>query len=237
MHPACALRSEQGSCPVVDQYPPSFRGVPAPVALPWGLKPFGSAASGVEEVGDGRTQFWICHDVLKDVTPRMLVWWFGHLDGYVEVAGRRVHRYRLWHPYDHIHHAYVRRRPDGSIGPGAVMRIKEILGGNPSFLVDVFTEIEKLDEEGFIHNPIVHGIRGVARMEYSFRAVPGGTLYENCLILGARHPVWRVLRPLVRRVAVPPGKGETWLRHNIEEVGMLEKFLPDLYRRETGLDA
>jgi hypothetical protein len=221
----------------VEQYPATFCGVPEPVALTWGLKAFGSAESGIDQLPDGRLRFWIRHDVLKDVTPRMLAWWFAHLDGYVVVGGRSVHRYRLWHPYDHIHHEYVRRLPDGSIGPGATMHIKEILGGNPRFLVDVITEIERLDEAGFVHNPIVHGIRGVARMEYAFRAVPGGTLYENCLIFGSRHFVWPLLRPVVSRPAFPPGKGETWLRHNIEEVGMLEKFLPDLYRKETGLDA
>ncbi len=217
----------------ISTYPTSFRGVPSPVPLPWGLKSFGSAASGVDELPDGRTRFWIRHEVLKDVTPRMLAWWFAHLEGDVVVGGRRIHRYRVWHPYDHIHVSYARRRGDGTVGPGAVLRIKEILGGNPNYLVDITSEIEKLDEEGFIHNPVVHGVRGLARMEYSFRAVPGGTLYENCLVLGARHPMLRVLHPVVRWLAFPQGKGETWLRHNIEEVGMLEKFLPDLYRKET----
>jgi len=220
----------------VTVYTAGFRGVPIPVALPWGLKSCGSAASGVDELPDGRTRFWIRHEVLKDVTPRMLAWWFAHLEGDVVVGGRRIHRYRLWHPYDHIHVSYAWRRSDGTVGPGAAIRIKEILGGNPNYLVDITTEIEKLDEEGFIHNPVVHGIRGLARMEYSFRAVPGGTLYENCLLFGSRHPWFRLLRPVARWLAFPEGKGETWLRHNIEEVGMLENFLPDLYRKETGLD-
>ncbi|MFN2377799.1 MAG: DAPG hydrolase family protein [Candidatus Binatia bacterium] len=220
----------------VTVYPTGFRGVPIPVALPWGLKSYGSAASGFDELPDGRTRFWIRHEVLKDVTPRMLAWWFANLEGDVVVGGRPVHRYRLWHPYDHIHVSYARRRSDGTVGPGAAIRIKEILGGNPNYLVDITSEIEKLDEEGFIHNPVVHGVRGLARMEYSFRAVPGGTLYENCLLFGSPRPWFRLLRPVVRRLAFPEGKGETWLRHNIEEVGMLENFLPDLYRKETGLD-
>jgi hypothetical protein len=215
-------------------YPTSFRGVPEPVALPWGLKPLGSAEYGVDTLADGRTRFWIRHEVIRGVTPRMLAWWFANLEGDVLVQGRRINCYRLWHPYDHVHASYLKRCPDGSIGPGAVIRLKEVLGGNPNYVVDITTEIEKLDEEGYIHNPVVHGIRGLARMEYTFKPVPGGTLYENCLVFGLPARKGALLNPLIARLAFPPGKGETWLRHNIEEVGMFENFLPQLYRQETG---
>lgn len=233
---ALPLTSPPARLPDVATYPPTFNGVPAPVRLPWGLKPIGSADSGVDRLPDGRVRCWIRHEVVRGVTPRMLAWWFANLEGDVEVDGRLINRYRLWHPYDHVHASYARRLPDGSIGPGAAIRLKEILGGNPNFVVDVVTEIEKLDEEGYIHNPIVHGIKGLARMEYTFKAVAGGTLYENCLIFGARDGWAKLAHPLLERVAFPPGKGETWLRHNIEEVGMFEHFLPGLYRRETGID-
>lgn len=217
-------------------YPASWPRVPEPLALPWGLKPMGSARYGIDTLRDGRTRYWIRHGVLAGVTPRMLAWWFSHLEGDVMVEGRPVNRYRVWHPYDHVHASYARRLADGSVGPGAVIRLKEMLGANPRFVVDIHSEIEKLDEEGFIHNPVVHGIRGLARMEYTFRRVPEGTLYENCLVFGVPGSAGRWLRPLIERIAFPAGKGEAWLRHNIEEVGMFENFLPALYRAETGLD-
>jgi len=216
--------------------PASFKGVPPPVHLPWGLKPVGSAASGIDTLTDGRTRCWIRHEVVRGVTPRMLAWWFAHLEGDVEVGGVRINRYRVWHPYDHVHASYARRLPDGSVGPGAAIHLREMLGANPAFVVDVVTDIEKLDEEGFIHNPVVHGIRGLARMEYRFEAVAEGTQYENCLLFGGRGTVARSLHPLLSRLAFPDGKGAAWLRHNIEEVGMFENFLPGLYRQETGLD-
>lgn len=219
---------------VVPAYPASYKGVPAPVALPWALKPMGSARYGIDRLRDGRERFWIRHDIVRGVTPRMLAWWFAHLEGDVIVGGRRINRYRAWHPYDHVHASYHRRLPDGSVGPGAVIRLREVLGGNPAYVVDVLTEIEKLDEDGYIHNPVVHGIPGLARMEYTFREAPGGTLYENCLLFGGRSRAARLLHPLLARVAFPPGKGATWLRHNIEEVGLFEHFLPALYRQETG---
>lgn len=221
----------------VPAYPANHRGVPQPAALPWGLKPLGSAVYGIDTLPDGRDRYWIRHEIVRGVTPRMLAWWFAHLEGEVVIQGRRIDRYRVWHPYDHVHASYAKRRADGSVGPGAVIRLKEVLGGNPRFVVDITTEIEKLDEEGFIHNPVVDGIRGLARMEYTFTPVADGTLYENCLIFGARGRLGRMLHPLLARIAFPPGKGHTWLRHNIEEVGMFENFLPDLYRQQTGLDA
>lgn len=224
------------STAIAAAYPASWSRPPEPLALPWGLKPMGSARFGIDTLEDGRTRYWIRHDLVVGVTPRMLAWWFAHLEGDVIIEGRAVNRYRAWHPYDHVHASYAKRLPDGSIGPGAVIRLKEILGANPRFVVDIHTEIEKLDEEGFIHNPVVHGVRGLARMEYTFRRVPGGTLFENCLVFGATGRAGRWLRPLIQRIAFPAGKGEAWLRHNIEEVGLFEHFLPALYRAETGLE-
>lgn len=213
---------------------PASRAHPAePLALPWGMKPVGSAACGIERLPDGRLAHWIRHEVLCGVTPAMLAWWFAHLEGDVEIDGRRINRYRAWHPYDHVHASYARRLPDGSVGPGAAIRLREYLGANPAYEVNVVTEIEKLDEDGFIHNPRVHGLSGLVRMEYRFTAIEGGTLYENRLLIGGVSGWRRWLRPLIERFVFDRARGIAWLRHNIEEVGAFEHFLPDLYRREA----
>jgi hypothetical protein len=217
-------------------YPASRRALPEPVPLPWGLKAFGSAACGHERLPDGRLSYWIVHDVVRGVTPKMLVWWFSHLEGEVVIAGRRINRYRAWHPYDHVHASYVRRRPDGTIGPGASIRLREVLGANPAYGIDTITDIEKLDEEGYIHNPRLHGVSGLVRMEYRFTRVAEGTLYENRLLIGGTHGWRRLVTPAVQRFGFDPAHGLAWLRHNIEEVGMFEHLLPPLYRQETGCD-
>lgn len=220
----------------VPAYPASRARPAEPLALPWPLKALGSAESGAERLADGRLSYWIRHEVVQGVTPRMLVWWFANLEGDVVVGGRRVNRYRAWHPYDHVHASYVRRRADGSIGPGAAIRLREYLGGNARYAVDTITDIEKLDEEGYIHNPRLHGVSGLVRMEYRFTRVATGTLYENRLLVGGIHGWRRAVTPLMQRFGFDFAHGMAWLRHNIEEVGLFEHFLPDLYRQETGRD-
>jgi hypothetical protein len=164
----------------------------------------------------------------------MIVWWFANLEGTIEFGGRRYSRYRFWHPGDHVHASVHSRRPDGTVGPGASLRLIEVLGRNPKFLVDTITHIERLDEGGYIHNPEVHGRTGLARMEYRFELRATGTLYENSLTIGSPAPWYRLVKPLVSRFAFSPDHGRAWLRHNVEEVGMFENFLPALYRAETG---
>ena len=218
-------------------YPSDRAGPAEPATVPWPMRPLGSAECGAERLPDGRLCYWIRHAVLRGVTPRMLAWWFAHLEGDLEVAGQRINRYRAWHPYDHVHASYLRRCPDGSIGPGAQIRLREYLGANPRYGIDTVTDIEQLDERGYIHNPRVHGIPGLVRMEYRFTAVHDGTLYENRLLIGGAHGWRRWLTPLVRRLSFDHAHGLAWLRHNVEEVGLLEHFLPALYRQETGLSA
>lgn len=216
-------------------YPPAYAGLPAPLPLPFVLKPLSSARTGVDKLPDGRMRYWIEHDVLRGVMPKMLAWWFANLEGELEFEGRRYNRYRFWHPRDHAHVSYARRRPDGSIGPGASIRLIEVLGRNPHYLVDTVSHIERLDEGGYVHCPEFHGVRGFARMEYTFEAVEGGTLYRNALMVGGEHGWRRWLNPLVNRFGFDRARGEAWLLHNIEEVGMFENFLPALYRSQTGL--
>lgn len=215
-------------------YPPVYDRLPTPLPLPFPLKPVSSADTGVETLPDGRTRYWIRHDIVRGVTPAMLAWWFAHIEGTVEFGGRRYNRYRFWHPGDHVHASVHRRRPDGTVGPGAALRLIEVLGRNPKFLVDTVTHIERLDEGGYVHNPEMHGRIGFVRMEYRFTPTAQGTLYENSLTIGSTAPWYRLVRPLVTRFGFTPAQGSAWLRHNVEEVGMFENFLPDLYRDETG---
>ena len=208
--------------------------LPPPRPIPWTMKPLASAETEFSILPDGRLYLGIRHEILRGVTPAMLVWWFQHLEGEIELGGRRWPRYHVWHPIDHIAVRYARRRPDGTIGPGARIHIREALGGNLGHLVDIVTTIEKLDESGFVHAPWIAGVR-MASLEYAFTPVAGGTRYENSITFGpprglARAVANRIIRPRL----FPDDKARAWLRHNVEEVGNFEFFLPELWARERG---
>ncbi len=211
----------------------STAALPEPLAVPWTMKPLSSAATGMDLLDDGRLHLWIRHDVLHGVTPEMLVWWFQHMEGDMEVEGRRHPRYRVWHPRDHVAFRYERRPPSGVIGPGAIFHIVEVLGRNPDWVVDIHTHVRKLDPEGFEHRPhLLRGLVEFARMDYRFERVPGGTRYENSLTVGREGQRW--FNQWLRPRAFPDNKGAAWLLHNVEEVGNFEFFLPALYAQEHG---
>jgi hypothetical protein len=207
------------------------RAAPAPLDIPWLCKAVETARSGLDILPDGRIHCWIEHDLVRGVTPAMLVWWFQHQDGDMLLGGRRVSRYRVWHPRDHIAIAYARRNADGSVGVGSVIHLTEMLGANPDYLVDVWSEITKLDEEGFAHRPRLHGLP-IVRMDYRFAPTPAGTLYRNSLTVGVQAWPGRLVNPLIRRYLFKPARGRAWIKHNIEEVGNFESFLPQLYAAE-----
>lgn len=212
------------------------RTAPEPLDIQWVCKPLESARSGFEILSDGRINCWIEHQLVRGVTPKMLAWWFKHLEGDMLYGGQRLHRYRVWHPRDHISIEYSRRNPDGTIGVGCVIHLTEMFGANPDYLMDVHTEITKLDEQGFAHRPRLHGLR-LARMDYEFNAVESGTLYRNSLTVGAEGIVGWIVNPLIRRFAFAEARGRAWIKHNIEEVGNFESFLPQLYAAEVGVES
>lgn len=208
--------------------PPTRYAPLPPLDLGWSPKPLESAETRTERDGRGRSRFVIRHDVVRGVTPAMLVWWFHNIDGDVEIGGERVPRYRAWHPRDHVLHEYLRPARDGSkAGPGAVFHIVEFFQGRPEHRVDIHAVLERLDEGGFAHHDRVAGVV-VARMDYTFTKVGGGTLYENSLTVGV--PM-RAVNAAILRFAFPDRRGEAWMRHNVEEVGYFEHFLPELFER------
>jgi len=191
------------------------------------MKPLESAKTAVTRLPDGRLQFSIVHDLLRGVTPAMLVWWFDNMDGEHDVGFGPAPRYRLWHPVDHVALTYVKPARDGRrFGPGAQVRIQELFGARPEYAVDVVSTIEFLDETGFAHADRVLG-RPVAELRYRFHADAAGTRYENTLTVGA--PGFKLLNDHVRPLLFSEEKGRAWLKHNVEEVGNFELFLPGLY--------
>jgi hypothetical protein len=198
--------------------------IPAPLQLPWQLKPPSSASAGVETLHDGRQRYWVKHSVLKNVTPRMLAWWFGHMEGDVEIQGCRYPRYRAWHPRDHVYRATcdtrqtVRLVPERRSHCASTWRATRITRSR-------------------LFRPSRSSMRPDSFIKCSGAAF-ASLEWSTC----SRKPrTARVTRtPRLGRFAnlllpflFPDGKGQAWLKHSIEEMGTLENFLPELYEREA----
>jgi hypothetical protein len=109
-----------------------------------------------------------------------------------------------------------------------VFHITEMFGAQPEYLIDVLTDVIRLDEGGFAHRPRKFGVRGL-EMDYEFHAVPNGTLYTNSLTVGFGSALARFANRLIERFLFDERHGHAWIKHNIEEVGQFEAFLPALY--------
>jgi hypothetical protein len=202
-----------------------------PRHLPWPLKPLASAQTSLDYDDCGRMVMRIRHDLLRGITPPMIDWWFRNIGGDMDVDGVRMNRYLVWHPFDHIHWALVRPGRDRGASPGAQFRIVEAFGRNADFHVDVTETVLRLDVTGLTLAGKRAGVE-VTRLNHDFIATDGSTQYVSMLRIGIGVPgLCRVVNPLLHRSVFPEAMGRAWLKHNVEEVGLLEHMLPRLYPR------
>lgn len=207
--------------------------MPEPRRLPWALKPFSSAQTSLTYDRLGRMVMHIRHDVLHGVTPEMVAWWFANIGGAIEIDGARYENYLVWHPFDHIDWSLARPGKDGGASVGAQFHIVEAFGRDPNFYVDVVDTVERLDPSGVTLTGKKFGLRFTA-LEHDFIAVAGGTQYVSTLTIGLDTPILRaVINPLMHRFFFSEAMGCAWLKHNVEEVGLLEHILPLIYPRMT----
>jgi hypothetical protein len=190
------------------------------------LKPPESATTSLGYDAHGRMVMRIRHHPLKGISPAMVAWWFRNIGGDMEVDGRRLSRYLVWHPQDHIHWELVRRGPDGGAGVGAQFRIVEAFGRNPDFYIDVIDTVTRLDASGITLVGYRFG-QQVSCLSHDFLPIEGGTQYVSALTIGiALAGVGRILNPLLHATLFTEAMGRAWLRHNVEEVGLLEHIVP-----------
>ena len=220
--------------------------IPAPLACPWPLKQLSSAKTRLNRLGDGRLELTIKHELIRGVTREMLAWWFCRIDGTMQYMGQTVPRYRVWHPRDHIFYKDVTTAPDGTGSVGTRRRIVEAFDRNPNYLVNIIDRVVKLDETGILLSTEQAGLTlrrvqtpmlplgfEVATLQHDFIAAPTGTRYESRMLVGRDTLFGRLF---LNRYALPwlvisDDMGRAWLKHNVEEVGNFERFLPSLYER------
>jgi hypothetical protein len=200
-----------------------------PLSLPWSMKALESAKSSLSYDEFGRMVLRIRHDLLKGLSPEMVAWWFRNIGGEMDLDGRRLNKYRVWHPFDHIFWQLVQPGPDGRASAGAKFRIVEAFGRNPECYIDIIDTVTRLDSTGFTGVSYAFG-QQISNLNHDFTAVDGGTQYVSTLTIGSTLPLFgRILNRLIRRAVFSEAMGRAWLKHNVEEVGVLEHIIPRIY--------
>jgi hypothetical protein len=203
---------------------------PRPVLHP--MRDVAGATTSVRELPGHRRRVTIDHQPLRGITPKMLLWWFENIGGTMPYGGGRLASYLAWHPLDHIRWELARPAPGGGAAEGARFRIVEAFGRRPEYAVDTVERVERLDHTGI---RLVRRVAGVPVFELShtWSACDHGAHYVSVMEVGARSRLFApVNRHLTRRV-LPRDMVEAWVRHNVEEVGLLEHLLPVAYAERS----
>ncbi|GAA4113182.1 hypothetical protein GCM10022415_08330 [Knoellia locipacati] len=205
--------------------------MPAPRSRLYPLRELTSAVTSVQDLPHHRRRLTIDHQPLAGVTPAMLHWWFRHLGGEMDYGGHRVPKYLVWHPEDHIRWELARPAPGGGAGEGARFRIVEAFQRRPEFYVDSTETVEKLDETGI---RLVRRLAGVPifQLEHTWSRGASGTHYVSVMDLGARGRAFMPVNRFLTQRTFPDAMARAWLRHNVEEVGLLEHLLPPLLAQQ-----
>jgi hypothetical protein len=157
----------------------------------------------------GRIRIECQHEIIRGVTPEMLVWWFKYLDKDMIHNGVLHPRYHVWHPRDHIKVEVLDPGLNGA-QVGSKIHAVEVLGRNPNYLHEFVATLMKLDASGFRMERQIEG--HFSFNEKTWTQLAEGT-QQNTVIEGA----------------FSEEKAHVILRHLVEEIGNFEYFLPELF--------
>ncbi len=201
---------------------------PPEVPVAFDMKATSSATTSISELPDGRVQIRVEHDLLRGVTPEMLMWFYENLPAAsVDLGGQRYPLYRIWHPRDHVAVTVVEPASSESLGlsKGATIRVQEFVGDD---VLDMTATMHRRDEGG---TRLVRSLGPVEFMslEHSFRESEGGVRVVSTGVIGSTVPIVGPLLNLVARRMTSKEQMQRLFRHMIEEFGNLEFFLPALW--------
>ncbi|MEZ0453781.1 hypothetical protein ABTW24_19475 [Sphingobacterium thalpophilum] len=210
--------------------------LPAEQDFGWKMKSLETAKTSFTIEENGVFKLTIEHDPIRGVTPKMLLWWFKNIGGEMTYKGKNYLKYLVWHPKDHIHWCLVGKTSNNEVAAGSYFRIVEAFGRKMEFLVDSTEYVEKLDETGIRLVKRV-GKFEIFSLQHDFIQDGQNTIYKSQMIVGInkKNPFNKIFNYCIRPLFFTKEMGTAWLKHNIEEVGNFEFFLPELYEKETKL--
>jgi quinoprotein glucose dehydrogenase len=205
----------------------------APRNIPWPLPDASQAVTAHEVLPDGRIHLTIEHRPLPGVTPEMLAWWYRVLPiSQVRFDGALRPMYHLFHPTEHGRIWVEAPAADGrpGVGAGGIVARYEWFGPYDS---QGAARVTELSPQRFVSRPRMAGVSfGEVRHEWG-RSQQGAT-YAVDTVLGVDWPVvGPAVNALLRRYVFSEGMLREWKRHQVEEVGLLPHFLPQLYAQRN----
>lgn len=204
-----------------------------PRDLPWPLVDHELAEKGYEYLPDGRIRIVTHHLPLPGITPAMLAWFYRQLPiSTVDLDGTTYPLYHLFHPTEHGRLTVLEPAPNGTPGMarGAVIMREEWFGEYDSrgaALISAFSD------QGMTALARTAGLE-VGMIEHRYSVVEGETRYVVQATIGSTAPlIGGFINAYLRQRVFTPGMMAQWMRHQVEEVGSLVHFLPELYAQRS----
>lgn len=195
----------------------------------WDYPVLSDATYKIDLSKQGKIVIELQHPILKGVTPAMLSWWYQHLaSGSAIVRGKEYSFYHLFHLSEHGQTKIISPPTDGTegMGVGACVYRQERFG---PYLSKGYGRVAKFSDQGFTVIPVM-GPLAFGVIEHQFLATPVGSQYNVKIVLGSDLPLLGgLLNFYIREKQFPPIVVHEWIRHQVEEVGSLPHFLPQLY--------
>ena len=200
-----------------------------PRSLPWPVPDHRLAEKSYTYLADGRIRVIARHLPLPGVTPAMLAWFYQQLPvATVELDGISYPLYHLFHATEHGQLWVVQPAPDGTLGMarGAVIERHEWFG---PFDSKGRALISEFSDQGMTAIARAAGLQ-IGVVEHRYSVIDGETRYVVTATLGSELPVLgALLNSYLRNRVFTPQMIPQWMRHQVEEVGVLPHFLPALY--------
>lgn len=200
-----------------------------PRRLPWAVPDYRQAQFAHETLPDGRVRLAITHLPLAGVTPEMLAWWYQILPiATVEIEGSVYPMYHIFHLTEHGRLWLKEPASDGrpGMGVGALVARQEWFG---QFDSEGAGRIAEFSAQGIVFKPEAAGVQ-LGELRHRFEATPTGSHYRVDSLIGVQWPlVGPAVNWLLRTTTFTEPMLREWERHQIEEVGMLQHYLPRLY--------
>lgn len=202
-----------------------------PRDLPWSPADYRTAHFSHKTLPDGRILLEIDHLPLANITPEMLAWWYRVLPiSTVDINGTTYPLYHIFHLTEHGQLWVVEPATDGSagMGQGSLVARREWFGPHDS---EGAGRVIRISAQGLTVHPEAAGVK-MGEIRHLFNATPTGSQYRVESLIGVD---WPVIGPafnfLLRHSVFTEDMLREWERHQIEEVSMLNYYLPQLYEQ------